>query len=136
MWYEWSSDLETGNSAIDNQHKQLIVAINNLIQACKNGTGQQELGNTLEFLNGYIIKHFDDEEKLMRQSQYAGYGEHRAYHESFKSVVLDLTKQLMEEGPTESLIGEVHTNIVDWLLNHMKGDDFRLASYLGGLERR
>ena len=136
MAYEWSSNLETGNPTIDNQHKQLIGAANSLLEACRGGTGQQELSNTLEFLNGYIIKHFGDEEKMMQQHQYAGYGQHRTYHEDFKSVVRDLTKRLIQEGPTETLVGEVHTSIVDWLLNHIKGDDFRLASFLSRAEQQ
>jgi len=34
MRYDWTSDLETGNNTIDEQHKQLIAAINNLLEAC------------------------------------------------------------------------------------------------------
>ena len=130
MAYEWSSSLETGNATIDNQHKQLIAAVNNLLDACRDGTGQQELSNTLEFMNGYIVKHFGDEEKMMRQFHYVDYDKHREYHEAFKTVVRNLTQRLLQEGPTEFLVGEVHISIVNWLLNHIKGDDFRMASSL------
>jgi hemerythrin len=90
--------------------------------------GADELGNTLEFLNSYIIKHFSDEEKLMRFYKYSDFERHRWYHEEFKKDVRELTKQLLAEGPTEELVGKVTTTIVNWLLNHIQGDDFKFAS--------
>jgi hemerythrin len=63
MAYDWDEKLETGNEKIDRQHKQLITALNKLIDACGEGKGSDELENTLEFLNAYIVKHFSDEEK-------------------------------------------------------------------------
>ena len=34
MAYQFTKDLETGNALIDSQHKQLIQAINDLLDAC------------------------------------------------------------------------------------------------------
>ena len=34
MAFLWDKKLETGNGMIDQQHKQLITAINDLLQAC------------------------------------------------------------------------------------------------------
>ncbi|GHV53778.1 hypothetical protein FACS1894206_05160 [Deltaproteobacteria bacterium] len=130
MPYEWDCSLETGNQMIDNQHKQLAAAVNNLLAACRNGKGKEELEKTLEFLNGYTIKHFGDEEKLQKQYRYPEYNEHRRIHEDFKRVVGKLTKQLCEEGPTHMLTGQIYTCIGDWLVHHIKGDDFKLAAYL------
>ena len=126
--YEWDSSLETGHDKIDLQHKQLIAAVNRLLDSCSEGKGTDELSNTLEFLNSYIIKHFSDEEKLMRFYKYADFERHRWYHEEFKKDVRELTSRLLAEGPSEMLIGRVSSAIVDWLLNHIKGDDFKFAS--------
>lgn len=61
MAYKWTPDLETGNSLIDGQHKELIEAINKLLDACGNGKGRAEIEATLVFLNNYVVKHFNDE---------------------------------------------------------------------------
>jgi hemerythrin len=98
------------------------------LDSCGAGAGADELWNTLEFLNSYIIKHFSDEEKLMRFYKYSDFERHRGYHEEFKRDVRELTNQLLAEGPTEILVGKVTTTIVGWLLNHIKGDDFKFAS--------
>ena len=39
MKYELTSDLMTGNSLIDAEHKQLFDAINDLMDACAQGVG-------------------------------------------------------------------------------------------------
>ncbi|MDR1429865.1 MAG: hemerythrin family protein [Spirochaetaceae bacterium] len=130
MAYKWDSSLETGHEMIDKQHKQLVAALNNLLEACRNGTGKEELAKTLDFMTGYTIKHFADEEKLQKQYQYPDYLIHKQYHDDFKIVVGDLANQLLEEGPTDELVSLVNTSIGEWLLNHIKGDDFRMAAYV------
>jgi hemerythrin len=130
MAYQWDSSLETGHEKIDNQHKQLIEALNNIINAAKSGKGSDEVFRTLEFLTGYTIMHFADEEKLQLQYDYPDYYIHKQYHDEFKLTVKDLTERLIREGPTEEMIALVTTRIGDWLLNHIRGDDFRMAAHI------
>jgi hemerythrin len=130
MAYQWDSSLETGYLAIDNQHRQLVAAVNSLLDACRSGKGTAEVAKTMDFLTGYTIKHFSDEEKLQKQFEYPDYLTHKRYHDDFKVVVGAMTKRLIKEGPSEALINEVNTRIGDWLVNHIKGDDFRMAAYV------
>lgn len=46
MAYKWDISLETGNIAIDEQHKSLINAINELLEACSHGKGRAEVLNS------------------------------------------------------------------------------------------
>jgi hemerythrin len=130
MAYQWDSSLETGHEKIDNQHKQLIAALNNIIEASRSGKGSAEVFKTLDFLTGYTIMHFSDEEKLQLQYDYPDYFVHKQYHDDFKVTVGQLTERLVKEGPTEDMVNLVTTSIGDWLLNHIKGDDFRMAAYV------
>jgi hemerythrin len=130
MAYIWNSSLETGHELIDNQHKQLVAAVNKLLDACRSGRGAAEVASTMDFLTGYTIKHFADEEKLQKQYDYPDYLAHKRLHDDFKVVVGDLTKRLIDRGPTEEIIEEVNASIGDWLVNHIKGDDFRMAAYI------
>ena len=43
MKYELTSDLMTGNSLIDAEHKQLFDAINDLMDACAQGAGEDHV---------------------------------------------------------------------------------------------
>ena len=130
MAYLWDASLETGYQKIDKQHQQLIKTLNNIIIASQEGKGAEEIFRTLDFLTGYTVMHFSDEEKLMSQYNYADYLVHKRYHDNFKITVGNLTQQLIKEGPTPEMIDIVSTTIGDWLLNHIKGDDFRMAAFV------
>ncbi|MCL2138451.1 MAG: bacteriohemerythrin [Treponema sp.] len=130
MAYKWDSALETGHLKIDNQHKQLIAALNDIIEASQQGKGEETIFKTLEFLTGYTVMHFATEEKLQLEYNYPDYQIHRRYHDEFKVTVQELTMRLQKEGPTAELIATVTTAIGNWLLNHIKGDDFRMAAFI------
>ncbi|MDR3115745.1 MAG: hemerythrin family protein [Treponema sp.] len=128
--YCWDSTLETGHEIIDTQHKQLFEAINKLLDTCRVRKGSEELTKNLDFLNTYTIKHFFDEEKIQQKYNYPDYPNHKEYHDTFKARVKDLTHRLIWSGPTEGLIKEVHSSIGDWLVSHIKIQDFKLAQYI------
>ena len=130
MAYQWDSSLETGYEKVDKQHKQLVAAVNNLMEASKSGKGDSAVMETLEFLTGYAVKHFSDEENLQRDFKYPDYLNHKRIHDEFKVKVEELTKKVVEEGPTAELIESVSSAIGSWLLNHIKGDDFRMATFV------
>jgi hemerythrin len=130
MEYQWDSTLETGYEKVDKQHKQLVVAVNNLMEANAKGKGDAAVLETLDFLTGYAIKHFADEEHLQIDYNYPDYLNHKRLHDEFKIVVGELNKRVSKEGPTKELIDTVSSAVGSWLLNHIKGDDFRMAAFI------
>lgn len=130
MAYQMSDDLLTGNNLIDSEHKQLFDAINNLLEACAKGEGRVQITKTTKFLYDYTSKHFADEERLQIQSRYPEYQNHKQMHESFKKSVQEVSKKLEEQGPTVALVGEINSLVSGWLINHIKREDKKLATYL------
>lgn len=130
MAYSFTPDLVTGNTTIDTQHKQLIEAINNLLNACSTGKGRAELETTTKFLYDYTAKHFADEEKLQIQYKYPDYVNHKQYHEGFKKVVFDICEELKKDGATVALVGKVNSSVGGWLLNHIKKEDVKVAAHI------
>ena len=43
MKYELTKDLETGNRIIDNEHRELLNAVNALLDACSAGKGRAQV---------------------------------------------------------------------------------------------
>jgi hemerythrin len=39
-------------------------------------------------------------------------------------------EQVKKEGPTEKIIDTVSEAVGSWLLNHIRGDDFRMAAFI------
>jgi hemerythrin len=132
MAYTWTKDLETGNPLIDSQHQQLIQAVNDLLAACSVGQGRDKLNQTLDFLASYTIRHFRDEERLQQQYQYPDYNNHKNLHEHFKVFVQDLVTQIKAAGPTTSLVSKVTFGVGDWLVNHIKKEDTKVATFIRG----
>jgi hemerythrin len=129
-YYEWTQDVEIGYEAIDSQHKELFQAINNLLTACADGKGRDEVGKTVDFLADYTAKHFSDEEKLQDQYHYPDVVNHKKLHKNFKAFVGDLAVKFKKDGPTLILVNQVNTHIGDWLVNHIKKEDKKIAAHI------
>jgi len=128
--YQWDSNLETGYEVIDSQHKHLIGMVNKLIEASSSGKSAVVVTEALDFLAVYAVNHFSDEERLQIAYSYPDYVGHKRKHDDFKLVVTDLIQRVKKEGPTEDLIEEVCFTIGSWLLEHIMGDDFRMAKFV------
>lgn len=130
MAYPWKTQYETGNTTIDTQHKQLIGAINDLLEACSAGKGRQQIQTTSKFLSDYTKTHFSDEEQLQIKSRYPDYQNHKKYHDGFIKVVDDIVAQLDKEGPTIAMVAKINTTIAGWLLNHISKEDVKVALHI------
>ena len=119
MWLEWSNDLSVGVASIDNQHKKLIKRVDQFLEAMKGGNGRQEILNTLNFLEEYVVVHFNDEEKYMKSINYAGLPEQHYQHEMFKIDVKSLKKEFEDNGAGLALLMTTQKKICDWLKNHI-----------------
>ena len=128
--YQWESNLETGCEEIDSQHKELIKLVNKLIEASSSGKSANLVSESLDFLTSYAVRHFADEEKLQIDFKYPDYPAHKRKHDDFKVVVGELVQRVKKEGPTEKIIEDVSSTIGSWLLEHIMGDDFRMANYV------
>lgn len=130
MAYPWKTQYETGNTTIGTQHKQLIGAINDLLEACSAGKGRQQIQTTSKFLSDYTKTHFSDEEQLQIKSKYPDYQNHKKYHDGFIKVVDDIVAQLDKEGPTIAMVAKINTTIAGWLLNHISKEDVKVAQHI------
>lgn len=128
--YKWDSSLETGHQKIDEQHRKLLTAYNTLVEALRQQKGKREVFRTVDFLSGYVFMHFEMEEALQLKSGYPGYDSHKLCHDEFKATVNRLIGRFQSEGPTEEFVATVTNVVGDWLVNHVKSEDFRLAAYI------
>ena len=130
MSYAWSKYLETGNAAIDQQHKELINAVNSLLDACAKGQGREKIVSTLKFLQDYTVKHFGDEEALQLKYKYPGYSTHKVYHEEFKKTIQQIVQEYQSTGATITLVAKVNNKVASWLINHIKREDAKVAAHI------
>lgn len=130
MAYNWSNDLLTGNMQIDTEHKELIKAINDLLEACSKGKGRAELERTVKFLSSYTKTHFAHEEALQVKYNYPDYNNHKKYHKHFVEQVENIHKKLLAEGSNIVLVGEINSKVGNWIINHIKREDVKVAQHI------
>ncbi len=130
MSVERAEYLATGVNEIDDQHKELFRIINELLYACNQGKGKEEVNKTIQFLDYYIIQHFETEEKAMQKSGYQEYTSHRAQHAQFIKNLSDLKKEIELEGVGVNIVIKTNHLVVDWLVNHIRKTDIQLCANL------
>lgn len=131
MYAEFDISLVTGNKEIDEQHKEWIDKINELLAVCEQGGGKREAVSMLNYMADYSEFHFGEEEKLQEEAAYPALEEHKKKHDEFRKAVEELHEMLEEEeGPSEAFVKAVSDNVVNWLYNHIKTFDCSVASYL------
>ena len=131
MKAEFTSNLVTGNKTIDEQHKELISKINNLLDAVESSQEQATAMRMLNFLNDYVVYHFEAEENLQKEVGYPGLADHQKQHEALKQTVADLTEMLTEEeGSSPAFVEQLNKKVVEWLYKHIEGYDRSVAEYI------
>lgn len=129
MKYELTKELETGNAIIDKEHRELLEAVNTLMDACGKGQGRSALEPAVKFLLNYVDQHFAHEEQLQKQSNYPGLAAHRAFHENYKKTLREVAAAIPPAGPTIADLNNINMQ-VGVLVSHIKTEDKRLGAHL------
>ena len=133
MAIEWSNSLSTGLLWQDTQHKELFRRINNLLEAMNVGRGKEEVIRLFQFLDDYIVVHFEAEEQAMSRFNYPQMVSHLAEHTRFIEDISKLSAECVEN-MTTGLVIKVQRQVVDWLINHIGGIDKELGKFLASAE--
>lgn len=129
MKYQFTKDLETGNTTIDSEHKELINAVNKVMADVSQGKGKDSLKQAVTFLNDYTKKHFRNEEQLQLKSSYPDMPNHKVWHKNFIDKLQSISDKLLQEGASSPLVLQL-TNTVSQLITHIKTEDKKLANFL------
>nr|AQV13637.1 hemerythrin [Euphrosine capensis] len=112
--FRWDESFRTFYQNIDDEHKTLFDGIFDL---CRE-PGSQAAKDTLY---KRCVDHFTNEEGMMQKANYANYPPHKAAHEKFLS---DL------KGVALPVSADQQHWAKDWLVNHIKGTDFKYKGQL------
>ncbi len=122
----WDEKYAVKNLEMDNQHKKLIVLVNQLHDAMKPGKGKEEIGNVLKSLAEYTVSHFTAEEKMMRSIQFDNFDAHKVEHTKLLEQVTGLINRF-ENGETLPVM-EVMNFLKKWLVDHIMKEDMKYST--------
>ncbi len=125
---EWSSVYEVGEQKIDEQHKNLFGAINQLADLIKLYEKNQsdQFSNVIRlllFMKDYVHVHFRDEETAMAKNNYSGLEHHKVLHAKFTAYITKFYLDYLNN--KEGDLRELLLNLKEWLSNHILGEDMK-----------
>jgi len=126
----WNDSLLIGVTLIDNQHRELINRMDQLMHACSLGKGGEEIEQTLRFVVSYIKEHFKDEEGLQTKHAYPEYAAHKKLHDGFVLRVIELVQEFQKLGTSTEFTGKVNKTLIEWFVQHIRTEDKKLALHL------
>lgn len=130
MNLQWSEDLAVGHPDIDRQHQELFKRFEQFLSACTARDSDQQLHQLFDFLSEYVVVHFDTEQRLMENHEYAGKDEHMRQHEEFSQQLGALKEELKRAGATVEILMRTNKALLYWLTSHIRQTDTKLAQFL------
>ena len=126
--FGWNDSMSVGVSELDSQHRRLFEIINDLHLAMKSGQSKAVLGQTLDKLVDYTVKHFTAEEALMREKSYPALFQHKQIHDEFTARMKKFQDQHKAGAMMVTL--DVMAVLQKWLVDHIQGTDLKYAREL------
>lgn len=126
-YFEWADDLVIDNGPIDEDHKHLVLLVNELHTATSEGQGHGVVGAILEQLIVYTKEHLLREERIMEQAQFPNLKQHKVGHQKFVDSLLDLQNKY--EAGSITVASQLSTLLRDWLSLHIRRSDRELLVF-------
>jgi hemerythrin len=124
----WSDSFSTGVKAMDDQHKGLVNALNDLHAAMLGGHDKAATESLLTTLVQYTHNHFAAEEALMTRTKYPRQTAHTAKHRDLTGQVEQFVDRY--ERGEQALNVDLLTFLRDWLMTHIQKEDKEYGPWL------
>jgi hemerythrin len=123
-----------GIEEIDKQHEELLDRMDYLRDAMRRGQSRDVIGTTLQFLEGYVVEHFDAEVKYMQRYNYPAILLHKAEHEKFLKDFAAYKEEftsLQAKGEITTFLGlDIVRKLNNWVANHINEVDKKMGAFL------
>ncbi|MGI9232807.1 MAG: bacteriohemerythrin [Woeseiaceae bacterium] len=126
---EWKAEYSVGVASMDDEHREMIALINDVYEKLGSMPDTEAIESCLEEIFNTISLHFALEERIMRDSGYSEYEDHKDDHEE----LLDEIRDLMDSFATDPDEGArlLRLRLSDWFGKHFASFDARLHGKLG-----
>ena len=92
---ELEDKLRVGISIINEEHKTFIGILNKAITAEKHSKAAKDVLGILDEMTEYALKHFETEERYMKEFNFPEYQTHRNEHNDFINNTIDYKNRVV-----------------------------------------
>ncbi len=108
-----------------------LYAIEDTLDVCREKeTSQDEIRSLLKALHEYAIRHFDEEEMLMRRRRYPKRHEHIEEHNIFRRQLEVIFRETWIQGDPLAQLRDLCDWILSWAKAHLNDFDMSFADFL------
>src|SRR5512142_402549 len=123
----WDERFSVGILALDEQHKELMAMINQLIDHEEADTGSEHIAEILDRMTRYAEYHFHTEEQLLTEYSYPENPSHEKEHTRFKTQIARFCMDAIHRN--KDLRNEILFYLRNWLKNHILKSDMKYKSF-------
>lgn len=123
MLIKWGSKFETGNDAVDFQHRYFFDLINRIEENLKQSTDEEYKQLLILELAKYADFHFTSEENLAKSLSLTGVGRHHELHTELLDQFTDNSNKL---ATGEMSYKDFFQFLIEWLVGHTYYEDQQL----------
>ena len=126
---QWKDEYNTGQSAIDFDHKTLVTITNELFDELVKGSSPATILRLFKNLTDYVHRHFEREEEILRATEYPNIHGHAYKHREIEQVMGKLFLRYQED-PSTLKQSEVVDFLRRWIRDHILNEDHEFIEYL------
>jgi hemerythrin-like metal-binding protein len=125
----WNEQMSVGVQAMDDDHKELVVLMNELHEVVVSGQSRNALNDVIDRIMKSAKAHFGKEEDLLFKAGFPGADAHHSEHEQMLKTGLEWQAYFKDvSSPAMSL--EAMSGFQSWLDNHIQGADMLYGQHL------
>lgn len=130
---EWSEGLNLGIKDLDDDHKQLLNIINELLDAINNNVAVDIIIDKFTKLQSYAQSHYRREEDYLRKCGCIKLEEYKDKQHIFNNKIINLKNKLIASQNYE-IFQEISLFLTEWLVAHIIEDNIPAINALGACD--
>jgi hemerythrin len=129
----WTDQMSVGVKLLDNDHKKLVLLINQLHEGLMTGRAKLGLERIFQDLVSYTRVHHAHEERLLVETGFHGTAAHKQEHESTIEQAVELQMRFKSSEGLDTELEIMH-QLREWLFRHIQGSDKEFVAHLKAKE--
>ena len=125
----WKEEFSVGVVEVDYEHQELIDQINAMHRSVQEGVTRDQVVEGLGDIYAQIASHFALEEKIMRDTRYPAFQEHKADHEALLDDLRDIMDEVEDDGEFDEK--RLSVDLDRWFSEHFRVHDAKLHKLHG-----
>jgi hemerythrin len=117
----WDPVFDTGNAAIDAQHRELAELLNRMHHEAQCGCTTARALALMDEVQAHLEAHFAAEEGVMRGGSLSGFVQHHASHRSMEAQFLSVRDRVAAEAVNLSVVARGYLRF--WFADHILRSD-------------